>query len=74
MDAHFGPSGEIVRVTAERFRDVDGVGVPTPFEGAWSAYRRAGEMMIPAAGEARWLLPEGPHAFWRARITAVEFR
>lgn len=74
MDAHFGPSGEITRVTAERYRDVDGVGVPTPFEGVWSAYRRAGGMMIPSAGEARWLLPEGPYAFWRARITAVEFR
>ncbi|CAN5854259.1 hypothetical protein BH23GEM7_BH23GEM7_18210 [soil metagenome] len=30
---HFSAAGEIVRVEGERLRDVDGVGVPTPFVG-----------------------------------------
>lgn len=73
MDARFAASGEIVRVSAERYRDVDGTGVPTPFEGVWSDYLRVDGMMIPTAGEAMWLLPEGPHSFWRARITNARF-
>ena len=74
MTAHFAPTGEISRVSADRFRDVDGVGVLTPFEGMWSDYLRVDGMMIPTAGEAMWLLPEGPHSFWRARITHARYQ
>lgn len=73
MDVRFGPSGEIAAIYAQRYRDVEGVGVPTPFQGRWTSYRREAGMMIPSAGEAGWQLPDGPHTYWRASIRAVNF-
>lgn len=72
MVVHFAPTGEITRIEARRPRDVDGVTVPTPFEGRWLAYRRLHGMMIPTDGEAAWLLESGRYAFWRAQITGLE--
>jgi hypothetical protein len=72
VDAHFGPNGEIVRVTADRFRDVKGDGVLTPWEVTLGDYARSGEMMIPMTGEVSWLLPAGRFSYWRARIVRVE--
>jgi len=73
MVAHFAESGEIVRVEADRLRDVDGVGVPTPFVGRVHEYERIDGMMIPVAGEVEWILPEGRLDFWRGRITDVKY-
>ena len=73
MDAHFGARGEIVRVTALRHRDVKGIGVPTPFEGRCADYQRIRGMMVPTRSEAAWLLPEGAHAFWRARLARATY-
>lgn len=73
MNVHFGAAGGIERVTALRYRDVDGRGIPTPFEGRSGEYRRTSGMMVPTRLEATWLLPEGPHTFFRARIVAASF-
>jgi hypothetical protein len=73
MVVHFGEQDEIVRVEADRMRDVDGAGVPTPFIAHVGEYGRVGEMMIPVVGEVEWILPEGRFSFWRGRITAVEY-
>jgi hypothetical protein len=73
MVAHFGEQGEIVRVEADRLRDVNGQGVPTPFIGRVREYQRMDGMMIPVAGEVEWILPEGRFAFWRGRITDAEY-
>ncbi len=73
MDVHFGEQGEIVRVEAQRMRDVDGVGVPTPFVGHVREYQRVDGMMIPVDGEVEWILPEGRWSFWRGRITDVKY-
>lgn len=74
VTVQFAASGEITRIAADRYRDVNGVGVLAPFHGTWSDYRRVDGMMVPAASEAGWLLPEGAHDFWRAEHTAFEFR
>lgn len=74
VTVQFAASGEITGIAADRYRDVNGVGVLTPFRGRWSSYRRVDGMMVPTAGEAGWLLPEGTHDFWRAELTAFEFR
>ena len=74
VTVQFAASGEITGIAADRYRDVNGVGVLTPFRGEWSSYRRVDGMMVPTAGEAGWLLPEGAHDFWRAELTAFEFR
>ena len=73
LDFHFGPSDEIVRVSGDRYRDVDGRGVLTPFEGLHRRYERHGGMMIPTEGEVAWLLSEGRHAYWRGRVVDAAY-
>jgi hypothetical protein len=73
-DFHFAPRGEITGVSMTRYRDVDGRGVPTPFEARFrSGYRRVGGMMVPVAGEVVWLLPEGPFTYWRGRPAEITY-
>ena len=73
-DFHFAPTGEIVGLSMTRYRDVDGRGVPTPFEATLrGGYRRVGGMMIPVEGEVAWLLPDGRFAYWRGRPMAVDY-
>ncbi|MGZ8376130.1 MAG: DUF6920 family protein [Gemmatirosa sp.] len=67
-DFHFGHDGEVVRVTGVRYRAVGDAQVATPTEGRHRAYARIGGMMVPTEGEVAWLLPEGPHAYWRGRL------
>jgi hypothetical protein len=73
-DFHFGARGEIVGTTMSRFRDVNGRGVLTPFEGRMGgAYRRVSGMMVPEAGEVAWLLPAGRFAYWRGRLVDAAY-
>jgi hypothetical protein len=73
MDAHFGGRGEITHIVAQRYRDVHGVGVPTPFVGRVGDYQRVHGMMVPMTSEATWQLPEGPFTFFRGRMALVEY-
>jgi hypothetical protein len=73
MVAHFAEGGEIVRVEADRLREVDGTGVPTPFVGHVHGYQLIDGMMIPVEGEVAWILPEGTLNFWRGRITEAKY-
>jgi hypothetical protein len=72
-DFHFGSRGEVARVTGSRYRAVGAGQVLTPTEGWHRAYARVGGMMIPTEGEVAWLLPEGPHAYWRARVVRATY-
>jgi hypothetical protein len=71
---HVAPSGAITRVEAMRWRDVDGTGVPTPFEGTYGDWERRDGMMVPTTSEVAWLLPAGRFAYWRGRLSGVEYR
>lgn len=74
MDVRFHASGGIARVSAIRERAVDGTSVPTPWEGAFSSELLTVDgMKIPASGEVSWLLREGRHTYWRARITDATY-
>lgn len=73
LHVHFGSAGEIVRVEAERYRDVDGKGVLTPFVGRFSEYAEIDGMRIPMAGEVEWILPEGRLSYWSGRVDQVEY-
>jgi hypothetical protein len=73
IDVFFGDAGEIVRVEAVRMRDVDGVGVPTPFVGHFGDYQRTEGMMIPMRGEVTWVLPAGPFTYWRGRVSKASY-
>ncbi|MEX2571094.1 MAG: DUF6544 family protein [Gemmatimonadota bacterium] len=73
LDVHFGDAGEIVRVEGDRYRDVEGVGVRTPFVGHFRDYFASDGMRIPRRGEVAWILAEGTFAYWRGRATAVAY-
>jgi len=73
MVAHFGPAGEIVRITADRYRDVGGRGVLTPWIIELGDYVRTSGMMVPTSGSAGWELPEGRFEYWKARIVDISY-
>jgi hypothetical protein len=74
LDFHFGADSLIARTfTSSRGRDVDGMAVPTPWEGRCTGYQERGAMRIPVACEAAWLLPGGRQAYWRGRITDITY-
>lgn len=70
---HFAPTGEITGMTALRYRDVNGTGVLTPFEGRYRDYARRNGVMIPMSAEVAWLLPEGRFPYWRGQPVEVEY-
>jgi hypothetical protein len=53
-----------IRPRAEGKRIVD-----TQWTGSFGDYRRFGRVRVPASAEVAWILPEGPFAYWRGRIT-----
>lgn len=74
LDFQFNATGEIVRVsTPERYRDVEGTAVPTPWVGTFRSYQEVDGMRVPAEGEVEWILPEGRLSYWRGRIVRAEY-
>jgi hypothetical protein len=70
----FDAQGLLTSVRSDgRYRDVDGKPVATPWEGRFRDYAWRDGMRIPLEGEVRWLLPEGPQAYWRGRIRHVAY-
>lgn len=72
-DFQFAATGELLRMSAMRYRDVDGRGVLTPFEGHYSGFVRRQGVMIPSSAEVAWLLPEGRYAYWRGEPAVVRY-
>lgn len=70
---HFAATGEILTMTAMRYRDVKGRGVLTPFVGRYERFERRRGVMIPTSAEVAWVLPEGPFAYWRGRPTQLDY-
>lgn len=64
---HFGLDGLPDLFTAERYRDVDGRGVLTPFSGRYADYREVDGARVPFRLEAAWRLDgrEQPYARWQ---------
>lgn len=72
---HFGADGLIETIRAEdRGRAVGDRIVPTPWEGRMSDYQRRGGLLIPVRSEVAWITPQGRRPYWRATITALEYR
>lgn len=70
---HVAPTGEITGMTAMRYRDVNGTGVPTPFEGRYEDFARRNGVMIPMSAEVAWLLPEGRFPYWRGHPVEIVY-
>ena len=73
LDFHFRSDGLVERVFALRPRAVGHSSVLTPWEGRWTDWAERSGVLIPVAGEVAWLLPEGPQAYWRGRITDIVY-
>jgi hypothetical protein len=56
----FGDDGLPARVSAQRFRDVDGVAVLTPWFGSLADYRDVNGLRVPFRMDATWELESGP--------------
>jgi hypothetical protein len=70
---YFGPRGEIVRVNAQRYRDVGGTAVLTPWVGHFRDYRSVQGMMVPMYGEVAWVVGGGVMSYFRGRTTSITF-
>jgi hypothetical protein len=74
LEFQFAPTGEIVRTfTPERYRDVNGTGVPTPWAGKYRRYAQVAGTRVPMEGEVAWMLPEGELTYWRGRLVKIEY-
>lgn len=74
LDFRFGGDGLVESVYApDRYRDVDGHGVPTPWEGQFRRYETRAGVKLPRVGEVAWLLPDGRQPYWRGEIDDVTF-
>lgn len=70
----FNKDDLIESVRAEnRGRAVAGNQIPTPWECRYSHYELRDGIRIPQSGEVAWLLPNGPHWYFRGRITKVSY-
>ncbi|MDQ3248146.1 MAG: hypothetical protein M3Q45_02945 [Chloroflexota bacterium] len=70
----FNAEGLIDSVRAEaRGALINGVIVPTPWEGHWHSYERRDGMRIPTEGEVAWVFPAGPRPYWRGRIASIVY-
>jgi len=63
--------GEIVQAVAERPR-LEAGGAITRWIGQYRDYTSFNGVRMPARGEVRWELPEGPFTYWRGTITSAE--
>ena len=65
----------IESVRAEsRGRTVAGNQVPTPWDCRYSHYELRDGIRIPRRGEVAWILPNGPHPYWRGDITKISYQ
>jgi len=52
---------------------INGVNVPTPWEGRFWTYELRDGMRVPLEGEVAWVFPAGPGPYWRGRITSIAY-
>jgi hypothetical protein len=66
LTATFGPDGLLNTIRVEkRGRAVDGVIIPTPWEGRWERYERRNGVLVPTKGEVAWITENGYEPYWR---------
>ena len=69
----FGADGFPRRFLANRFRDVNGRPVLTPFIGECTDYRQVDGMTVPFHVEGSWVIDGAPIPFARFDVTRIEF-
>lgn len=69
---HFGPDGLPERMSALRFRDVNGKGVLTPWTGRCADWREVGGLRVPFRMEASWEIDGREHPYARFEVERLE--
>jgi hypothetical protein len=70
---HFNEKGEIVQMTADRFRAVDNSYSKDKWVGYYRNYTKMGNMMIPQEIEVAWDLKSGNFSYAKFRIDRIEY-
>ncbi len=73
VDVDVSERGEITRISADRYRDIDGVGVLTPWVGWFRDYESVDGMMVPKAAEVAWIEDDEAMAYFRCHVDHVEY-
>ncbi len=74
LEFQFDENGAIVGAyTPQRYREVAGAFVPTPWRCSYGNYTRVDRMRVPMEGAVEWVLPEGRWPCWRGRIRRIEY-
>lgn len=69
---HFGPDGMPERITANRYRDVNGKGVLTPWTGLPRDFRAVAGLRVPCEIEIVWELESGPFPCIRFTVEDIQ--
>ena len=74
LEFRFDQEGFVMSIwSPARYREVNGVPTPTPWQGRVRAYALRSGMRVPLEGEVEWQLPGGPLPYWRGRITEMAY-
>ena len=74
LEFGFNDKGEIVSVYApDRYREVSGDYMPTPWQGRYGKYIDIEGYRIPSQAEVEWQLEEQTYPYWRATIEQVKY-
>jgi hypothetical protein len=74
LEFRFDEHGDLVELySPDRFREVDGRYVPTPWRVRGLGYEVVDGVRLMNPSVAEWLLDSGPLPYWRGRITRVEY-
>lgn len=74
LEFGFNDVGEIVSVySPDRYREVSGDYIPTPWQGRYGKYIDVNGYKIPSEAEVQWQLKEQVYPYWRATISQVKY-
>lgn len=70
----FNTKGEIISAFApDRYREVSGNFIPTPWKAKYANYESFGNYRVPSYGEVSWQLPDQMYSYFKADIPQIEF-
>jgi hypothetical protein len=69
----FGPDGLPAGVAAERYRDVGGKGVLTPWGGEFGDWREVDGLRVPFRSEVSWVIDGAPFPYARWEFEEVQY-
>jgi hypothetical protein len=73
VDITFGANGEIERVETQRYRDVHGKPVLTPWHGYFEDYEPMEGLVIPRSARVEWAPLGDAFEVWRGRIVDAKY-